>query len=98
MIIVWITVASLICTIIYSLVMYGYMHNEAMWEECIFPGVVIWKKLDEANINVVGKVIVTTIASIALFTYTLIVCLGCIIALFGIGSWELFKYVFKRRR
>lgn len=95
---IWILIGSLVCSLIYSIVMYDYIHHEAMWEEYIFPGAVIWNKLDEENINVVGKIIVTTIASIALFTYTLIVFFICIIALFGIGVWDLSKYMFKRRR
>ena len=97
MIILWIIVGSLICTLIYSLLAIDYTHNSAMWAECFFPGAIVWNKLSEANINLAGKIIATTIVSVALFTYTIIVALICIGLLVGYGLWELFKIIFKKK-
>ena len=91
---IWILIGSLVCTLFYSLATYDYMRNHIMWEEALFPGMLIWNKLGETNINVVVKVILTAVASIALFTYTLLAFSVCIIALCAIAIWELIKYIF----
>lgn len=95
--VVWIIVGSLICTLIYSLLVMDYTHNSAMWAECFFPGVVVWNKLSETGINLAGKIIATTIVSVVLFTYPIIIALICIGFLVGYGLWELFKIIFKKR-
>ena len=97
MIIVWIIVASLICSLIYSLITIDYTYSGAMWGECFFPGAVVWNKLSEANINLVGRIIATIIVSVVLFTYPIIIALICIGFLVGYGLWELFKIIFKKR-
>lgn len=96
-IIIYIIVASLICTLIYSLTTLDYTYNRAMWAECFFPGVVVWNKLREANINLAGRIIAATIVSVILFTYPIIVTLMCVGFLAGYGLWELFKVIFKKR-
>ena len=97
MIIVWITVASLIGSLIYSLITIDYTYSGAMWAECFFPGVVAWNKLSEANINLAGRIIATTIVSVVLFTYPIVIALFCIGFIVGYGLWELFKIIFKKR-
>lgn len=94
MILVWVLIGSFVCTLIYSIVMFDYMRHDAMWEECLFPGVVIWNKLKETNINIMIGVILTGIAWLALFIYPLIVTLLCVLVLLPIAIWEFIKHIF----
>ena len=91
---IWIFVGSLVCSLIYSIAMYDYMRHEAMWEECLFPGVVVWNKLKATNVSIVARVILTGIAWITLFIYPLIVTLLCVLILMPIAIWEWIKYIF----
>ena len=91
---IWILIGSLACSLIYSIVMYGYMRHEAMWEECLFPGVVVWNKLRATNVSTVVRVILTGIAWIVLFIYPLIITLLCVLILMPIAIWEWIKYIF----
>lgn len=91
---IWILIGSLVCSLIYSITMYDYMRHEAMWEECLFPGVVVWNKLKITNVNTVTRVILTGITWIALFIYPLIITLLCVLIFMPIAIWELIKYIF----
>lgn len=95
MILVWILVGSLMCSLIYSTVTYDYMRYEAMWEECLFPGMVVWKKLKETNLSVVSRAIITGIVWLALFIYPLILTLLCVLIFLPIAVWEFIKYMVK---
>ena len=95
--IIWIFFISAVCTLIYSLIVYDYLHYEAMWGECIFPGVVIWNKLGERGYNKVGKIVISSILSVILFTYTLVIILFIAFFLVGYILEGLVRCIFKEK-
>lgn len=96
--IVWIFFISAVCTLIYSIIEHDYLQHDAMWAECFFPGVVIWNKLGERGCNKIGKIVISSILSVVLFTYTLVI-VTFLICLFIIYTLEgLTKRLFKKKQ
>lgn len=92
---IWIFIGSLVCSLIYSITTYEYMYNEAMWDECIFPGIFVWNRLKEKNLSIVTRVIIAGIAWITLFAYSLILIMFCVFVLIVIGIDEFIKHIRK---
>ena len=95
--IIWIFFISAVCTLIYSIVAYDYLRYDAMWAECLFPGVVVWNKLDEMGYHQVNKIIISSVASIVLFTYTLVMILFLMYVLVVHALEGLTKCISKKR-
>lgn len=95
--IIWIFFISAVCTLIYSVIAHDYLMYDAMWAECLFPGVVIWNKLEERGYNKAGKIIIASLLSIILFTYTLVIVLFLTCFLVGYALEGLTKRIFKKR-
>lgn len=95
--IIWIFCISAVCTLIYSIIAHDYLMHDAMWGECLFPGVVIWNKLDERGYKKIGRIIISLVLSVILFTYTLVVILFLIFFLVGYALEGLIKRIFKKK-
>ena len=95
--IIWIFFISAVCTLIYSVIAHDYLMHDALWAECIFPGVVIWNKLGERGYNKVGKIVITSVLSVVLFTYTIIIILFLAFFLVGYVLEGLARCVFKKK-
>ena len=76
--IIWIFFISVVCTLIYSVIAHDYLMHDAMWDECLFPGVVVWNKLEEEGFGRFSKILISSVLSIVLFAYTVTMFVFCI--------------------
>lgn len=95
--VIWIFFISAVCTLIYSVIAHDYLQYEAMWLECLFPGAVIWNKLEKRGYNKAVKIIVSLILSVVLFTYTLAMILFLVFFLVTYALEGLTKRIFKKK-
>lgn len=95
--IVWIFFISAVCTVIYSVIAHDYLQYDAMWVECLFPGVVIWNKLGERGYNKTVKIIISLVLSVVLFTYTLVLIMFLIFFIVSYALEGLTKRIFKKK-
>ena len=95
--VVWIIVGSLICTLAYWIIARDYLFYDAMWSECFFPGVIVWRKLSEEDVSLVSKIIATLLISVILFMHTIIIILFFIGFIIGCVFENLVRCIFKKR-
>lgn len=96
-VIIWIIFISTVCSLIYNVVARDYLFYNAMWSECVFPGVVIWNKLSEREFSTFSKIVITSILSALLFMHVVMV-IGALIAFLACcGLEKLIGRIFKKR-
>ena len=93
----WIFLGSVICSIIYAVIMSNDMRYFDSAITYVFPSLVIWNWLSGKKVNIVIKVITTSILSVVLFAYVIGIMLLFLLLIVVSLICDFIEYVKKKR-